>query len=84
MTVRRGKALTWRALHSPGQDCSVPAPGWASLAGADNTGVTMTTAQQWTFFNRVLLHMLWLPSQDNLKGTEQEKSVLGFSAERGG
>ena len=77
----RGEALRWKALPCPRQDCTVPAPGWASLAGPGNTGETLATAQQWEGSSTGCWDMLCLLSQDDFKGAKQEKDALGFQEE---
>lgn len=78
MAVRRGDALTWRALPCPGQDCTVPARlGQLGRTWRHRRNLGHRAAVE-RFFDKVLGYTLWLLSQDNLEGAEQEKSGLGF------
>lgn len=80
MAVRRGDALTWRALPHPGQTahCQLDWAGLAALAHGRNLGHSSAVER---FFEKVLGHMLWLPSQDNLEGAKEKKSGLDFLLE---
>lgn len=81
MAVRRGEALTWKALPCPGQDFTVPARlGQLGRPRQHRRNLGHSSAVTKLFY-RVLGNRLWLLSQDDLEGAEQEKSGLDFLLE---